>query len=179
MHFYFSMTNNITDNHHIDLSQEILYQFTNGGIVVVYNSINRISTDFQRIVSCAIFFAEQGKQVILTPKFNSPLKNEQYHEIYHSLIGTKYYGKCPDLCIDGIFYEHEGYIVNNPKANFSNMLHRGLAQSDHIIIEKCNLSERIMKKSIRDRIKAGVSIKEIWVHEGKQLSLLFKNTEGQ
>lgn len=170
---------NTTNNHQIDLSKKIMYQFTNGGKVVVYNSINRTSTDFQRIISCALFFAEQGKQVILTPKFNSPLKNKHYQEIYHSLIGTKYYGKCPDLCIDGIFYEHEGYIINNPKANFSNMLHRGLAQSDHIIIEKCNLSERIMKKSIRDRIKAGVSIKEIWVHEESQVVLLFKNTEGQ
>lgn len=94
-------------------------------------------------------------------------------------IGTKYYGKCPDLCINGIFYEHEGYIVNNPKANFSNILHSGLKQSNRIIIEKCGLSERIMKKSIRDRIKAGVPIEEIWVHEESQVVLLFKNTEGQ
>jgi len=167
------------NNHHIDLSKEIICQFPNGGKVVVYNSIDRTANDFQRIVTCALFFAKQGKQVALTPKFNSPLKSEQYREIYHSLAGTKYYGKCPDLCVDGIFYEHEGYIVNNPKANFSNMLHRGLAQSNRIIIEKCNLSERIMKKSIRDRIKTGVSIEEIWVHEGNQLVLLFKNTEGQ
>ena len=69
---------NTTNNHQIDLSKKIMYQFTNGGKVVVYNSINRTSTDFQRIISCALFFAEQGKQVILTPKFNSPLKNKHF-----------------------------------------------------------------------------------------------------
>ena len=37
------------NNHHIDLSKEIICQFPNGGKVVVYNSIDRTANDFQRI----------------------------------------------------------------------------------------------------------------------------------
>ena len=145
----------------------------------MYNAIDRDTADFHRILSCAKFFAQQGKQVVMPPKMDVPYKNPAYDQIYASLRGTPYYGKCPDLIVDGVLYEHEGYPKPNPKSNFSNMLRRGLAQSDRIIIEKCGLSERIMRKSIRDRLSSGICIKEIWMHDGEQISLLFKNTEGQ
>ena len=53
-----------------------------------------------------------------------------------TLRGTPYYGKCPDLIVDGVWYEHEAFTKPNPKSNFSNMLRRGLSQSDRIIINK-------------------------------------------
>ena len=167
------------DKHHIDLTAEVLAIFPNGGKVVVYNAIDRNTEDFQRILSCAKYFAQQGKQVVMPPKMDVPYKNPAYDQIFGTLRGTTYYGKCPDLIVDGIWYEHEGFTEPNPKSNFSNMLRRGLAQSNRIIIEKCGLSERIMRKSIRDRLASGISIKEIWIHEGEQISLFFKNTEGQ
>lgn len=54
------------------------------------------------------------------------------------------------------------------------MLHRGLSQSERIIIEKCSLSERIMRKSIRDRLASGVRIKEIWIRDEGVLTLFSK-----
>ena len=176
MHFVFHKIMNTTDNHHIDLSKEILYQFPNGGKVVVYNSIDRNANDFQRIVLCSVLFAKQGKQVVLTPKFNSPLKSDQYHEIYHSLAGTKYYGKCPDLCIDGVFYEHEGYTTAQPKRAFRNMLTNGLHQSDRLIIEDCGLSVAYMKRIIQNRIASGQHITEIWIN-GQNMPLYKKLEE--
>lgn len=165
---------NTTDNHHIDLSKEIICQFPNGGKVVVYNSIDRTANDFQRIVTCAVFFAKQGKQVALTPKFNSPLKSEQYREIYHSLAGTKYYGKCPDLYVDGVFYEHEGYAGCNPKRSFRNMCYHGLKQSNRIIIDDCGLTYGYMYRSILGRIERKENIAEVWVHSPSGLFMLFK-----
>lgn len=169
----------MAERHRTDMTTEVLVLYPNGGKVVVYNGIDRNTYDYQRILSCADFFAQQGKTAIMTPKLDVPYKNPAYDIIYGTLKNTAYYGKCPDLQVDSVWYEHEGYTTLNPKANFSNMLHRGLIQSDRIIIEKCNLSERIMRKSIRDRLRSGIQIKEIWIHEANQLNLLFLNTEGQ
>ena len=172
------MTKN-TDKHQVDLTTEVVASFPNGGRVVVYNAIDRSTGDFHRILNCAKYFARQGKQVVMPPKLNVTYKNPAYDKIFGTLRGTPYYGKCPDLIVDGVWYEHEAFTKPNPKLNFSNMLRRGLSQSDRIIIEKCGLSERIMRKSIRDRLFAGICIKEIWMHDGDHISLLFKNTEGQ
>ena len=163
----------------MDLTKEVLMSYSNGGRVVVYNAIDRNTEDFKRIFQCAIFFASQGREVIMPPKMDVPFKNPAYEKVFGSLHGTPYYGKCPDLCVDGIWYEHEGFVHPNPKANFSNMLHRGLLQSDRIIIEECGLSERIMRKSIRDRLKSYKTIQEIWIRSGEEMTLFFKNTEGR
>ena len=163
----------------MDLSTETVARYDNGGSVLVYNAIDRTTADFQRILRCADFFARQGRRVVLPPKVDVPYKNPAYDRIYGSLRGTPYYGKCPDLCVDGVWYEHEGFVHDNPKSNFSNMLHRGLSQSDRVIIEECGLSERIMRKSIRDRLKAQMAIREIWIHSKEGMVLFFKNTEGR
>ena len=167
------------DRHPIDLTTEVMATFPNGGRVVVYNAIDRTTEDFRRILSCAKHFAKQGKHVVMPPKLDVPYKTPAYDRIFGSLRGTPYYGKCPDLQVDGVWYEHEGFSRVNPKSNFSNMLHRGLSQSERIIIEKCSLSNRIMRKSIRDRLASGVLIKEIWIHDKGTVTLFFKNTEGQ
>ena len=167
------------DKHQIDLTTEVVARYPNGGKVVVYNAIDRTTGDFHRILSCAKHFAQQGKQVVMPPNLNATYKNSIYDTVFGTLRGTPYYGKCPDLIVDGVWYEHEGFTKPNPKSNFSNMLRRGLSQSDRIIIEKCGLSERIMRKSIRDRLSSGIRIREIWMHDGEAISLLFKNTEGQ
>lgn len=152
------------DRHPIDLTTEVMAAFPNGGRVVVYNAIDRTTEDFRRILSCAKHFAQQGKQVVMPPKLDVPYKNHAYDVIYGSLKGTAYYGKCPDLMVDNVWYEHEGYNSANPKTNFSNMCRRGFRQSDKIIIEKCELTDGYMLRSIQGQIKSGTIISELWVH---------------
>lgn len=53
----------------------------------------------------------------------------EYKEIYSTLAGTKYEGKCPDLNVDGEWYEHEGFVSQNPKRAFRNMLNDGLTKT--------------------------------------------------
>jgi hypothetical protein len=152
------------DRHPIDLTTEVMATFPNGGRVVVYSAINRTTEDFRRILSCAKHFAKQGKHVVMPPKLDVPYKNPAYDVIYGSLKGTAYYGKCPDLMVDSVWYEHEGHNSENPKTNFSNMCRRGFRQSDRIIIEKCELTDGYMFRSIQGQIKSGTIISELWVH---------------
>ena len=168
------MKTNNTERHQVDLTTDVVASFPNGGEVVVYNAIERTTEDFHRILSCAKHFAQQGKQVVMPPMLKVPYKNPIYDTIFGTLRGTPYYGKCPDLIVDGVWYEHEGFTKPNPKSNFSNMLRRGLSQSDRIIIEKCGLSDGYMKRNLLVRINEGQNIKEMWVKDGEDLRIVFK-----
>ncbi len=107
----------------------------------------------------------------MTPKIDSPTNCYDYERIYEPLIGTKYYGKCPDLLIDGEFYEHEGFTGKEPKRRLSNMLKHGLKQSDKLVLEQPRLTDGYMIRSIKGRNE---QISEIWIKEGYQLRLLYK-----
>ena len=94
------------------------------GIIKINRNVNRSDSDFQKLYEIAEHFAALGDEVELTPKMTRPSRFK-YECIYKDLIGTKYEGKCPDLLINGKRYEHEGYITNNPKNAFRNMLMMG------------------------------------------------------
>ena len=169
------MTKEQLDSRHpIDLSTEVLSRYPNGGTLTVYNSIDRNTGDFHRILRCAEFFARQGKTVVMTPKLDVPYKNPAYDMIYGSLRGTPYYGKCPDLLVDGLWYEHEGYSNVNPKTNFSNMMKRGLRQSNRVIMEDCGLTDGYMKRNVLVRISENQRIREVLVRKGDEIRVIFK-----
>ena len=149
------------------------------GTVTIHTLINRNDSDFNKLNEIATFFArEQGAEVILTPKMSRPPKFK-YECVYASLVGTKYEGKCPDLCINGVWYEHEGFTSDKPKRAFSNMMNHGLKQSDYLIIDRPNLTERYMIRSILGRVKSGEAIAEVWLRDSDgKMKLLYKNTDG-
>lgn len=117
------------------------------GTIEISNMVNRSDNDFTRLMQVAEFFAKDGKHVLLAPKMTRPPKFD-YDCIYGSLKDTPYYGKCPDLKIGEHWYEHEGFVTNNPKRAFSNMINDGRKQSDRIIIDRPELTERFMIRSI-------------------------------
>lgn len=153
-------------------------EYPNGGKVQVHQLVNPDDSDFKKLMSIAEFFAKQGQETKLTPKMSRPQKFV-YQNIYHSLMGTKYEGKCPDLLIDGKWYEHEGFTSSNPKNAFRNMMYDGLIQSNRLIIDRPDLTERYMRRSIVGRVNRGEDIAEVWLREqdGK-LTLLYKKTDG-
>ena len=110
------------------------------------------------------------------PKMTRPPKF-RYECVYGDLIGTKYEGKCPDLRINGLYYEHEGFITDNPKRAFSNMVRHGLKQSSRFIIDKPDLTDAYMKRIIKQRIMEGQTIVEVWLIENGKLRLLYKKSE--
>ena len=167
-----------TDRHQVDLTTEVVASFPNGGKVMVYNAIDRSTGDFHRILSCAKYFARQGKQVVMPPKLNVTYKNPAYDKIFGTLRGTPYYGKCPDLLVDNIWYEHEGFSGKSAKKSFRNMCNHGSKQSSRIIVDNCGLTDGYMLRSIASRITVGIDIQEVWVRYDNVLRLLYK-TEGQ
>lgn len=148
------------------------------GIVKISRLVNHDDSDFEKLKQVAEFFAKDGAESVLTPKMSRHSKFK-YECVYASLIGTKYEGKCPDLCIDGVWYEHEGFTSNNPKNAFRNMMRDGLLQSDRIIIDRPDLTERYMRRSIIGRAERGEDIQEVWLRESDgSLTLLYKKTDG-
>ena len=151
-------------------------EYQNGGKVLVHQLVNPNDCDYEKLMDIAKHFAKSGKEVKLTPKMSRP-QQFVYDNIYSSLKGTKYEGKCPDLLIGDKWYEHEGYRSKKPKNAFRNMLNDGLKQSDRIIIDKPDLTEAYMKRILRQRIKEGQSITEVWLKEKESVTLLYKKSE--
>ncbi len=146
------------------------------GTIEISNMVSRKDNDFERLMQVARHFASQGEEVFLSPKMTRPSRFD-YDCIYGSLKGTIYYGKCPDLKIGEHWYEHEGFVSNNPKRAFSNMVNHGMKQSARIIIDKPDLTDAYMKRIIQQRIRDGHQISEVWLREGDKLRLLYKKSE--
>lgn len=131
-----------------------------------------------KLVQIAEYFAKDGATATLTPKMSRPSKF-RYNTVYADLIGTKYEGKCPDLNIDGKWYEHEGFTSENPKRALKNMLNHGLKQSNRLIIDRPELAEWYIMHNIITRVKNGQDIQEIWLREkdGSLKRLYVKESE--
>lgn len=156
------------------LTKETVKEYKNGGKLETYAIIDKSTDDYKRIEKTAMDFAKRGEQVVITPKFDSPKNCPDYDNIYGSLKGTKYYGKCPDFKVGNVWYEHEGFTGKNPKNSFRNMCNHGLKQSDRIIIEDCGLTDGYMYRSILSRVVRGENIKEVWIRKDKKIRVLYK-----
>lgn len=133
------------------------------GTIEISHLVNRKDSDYQKLMDVARHFAKDGATVMLTPKMTRPAKFD-YDCVYSSLRGTRYEGKCPDFKIGDHWYEHEGFTSDNPKNAFRNMINDGLKQSDRIIIDRPELTERYMYHSIWRRVnKEGQQITEVWL----------------
>ena len=59
------------------------------------------------------------------------------------------------------------------------MVNHGLKQSDRIIIDRPELTERYMLCSISNRIREGITIEEVWLrNHDNTITLLYKKTDG-
>jgi len=168
------------------LMTDIVKTYPNGGVIEVYRQVDRDTSDYDRIFACCEYFAMQGKRVVITPRFTVTTVNEEYIAIYASLRGTPYWGKCPDFCVDGVWYEHEGYDKNKDltdrqkKADsFCWMMKRGLKQSGRVIVEDCGVGRFFAKRTIYNRIHIErQNISEVYIRTDKGLELLYKKGEG-
>ena len=119
-------------------------------------------------------FARMGMVAKATPKLH--FKDPEYKVIYGSLIGTKYERKCPDLLVDGKFYELESYVPPFSKRKMGNMIKNGLKQSNYIIINNTKgCSDRYIKRLLEIHRKQ-TSVKEVWLYEKGKIRLLYKST---
>lgn len=150
------------------------------GSIAIHNQVDQKANDFKPVKISCEFFAKQGSETRIYPKYHATLNNDEYKKVFAKLKGTPYWGKCPDMYVDGKFYEHEGFESNtNPKKALKNMLNRGLKQSSYLIIEDCGVTKRYAENNIRARIKEGQRISEVWIRKENTLELLYKKTEAQ
>ena len=131
---------------------KVYKQYESGGKVLIPKNIDKKASDYKSLINIATLFAKGGKTVRLMPAVH--FKSNAYKQIYGSLIGTLYDRKCPDLQIDGLFYEFESYIPPFDKNKISNMITKGAKQSSRIIINNSKgSSDRYIRDNIYKRIK--------------------------
>ena len=153
-------------------------KYEGGGSIDIHEAVDRKSSDYTRVYDTAKFFAkERNSKVEIMPILHH--NSEPYKIVYANLIGTKYERKCPDLRIDGKFYEHEGFDTVETKKRLKNMLNRGVKQSDKIIIDDPGVTESYLKRNIVTRVKNQQNITEVWVKSGQKLRLVYKNAKTQ
>ncbi|GHT54476.1 hypothetical protein AGMMS49982_19240 [Bacteroidia bacterium] len=90
-------------------------------------------------------------------------------------MGTIYERKCPDLIIDGEFYEYESYEPPFKKEKLSNMLSQGLKQSSRIIINnEQGADDYVILQNIHNRFfYEKQNIDEVWLFENGIVRLLY------
>lgn len=75
--------------------------------------------------------------------------------------------------------ENRGLLSRkNNKNRFKGEVYK-VSVLSRVIIEKPELTERYMQRTIFDRLKSGININEIWLlNKNGDISLLYKKTDG-
>jgi hypothetical protein len=132
--------------------------------------------DHKDLFAIARIFAEKGNKVQITTDVH--FKDEKYKQVFGKLDGTLYEHKCPDLIINGKFYEYERYMSPFKKEKISHMIKKGSIQSSRIIINNNKgASDRYIRRNIIKRINDKnfkYDIDEVWLYEKGKVRLLFK-----
>lgn len=149
-----------------------LKKYDNGGEIRKHSLVDPKDSDYKVVRKSADWFAKSGEKVDLLPRYDATLKNPEYAKLYADLKDTKYWGKCPDMRINGLYYENEGH---QGSGDYSKMLRRGVKQSDNIILQYTGQSDSYLKKLIKFRINEGQEINEVWIDNNGELTQFFKN----
>jgi len=160
-------------------------EYENGGKIDVYAMVDTSASDYKNVFACCDYFAQQGAHSVIYPRFVDTIGYSLYEEIFITLKGTQYWGKCPDFTINGVWYEHEGYDITKDltdrkkKADtFCKMMKRGVKQSDKIIVEDCGVSRFFAKRTIYNRVHfERQNINEAYIRTSAGLELLYKKED--
>ena len=140
--------------------------------------LDKTNSDYNDLLSIACHFARNGKNAqVLAPIH---YKDTRYHDIFGALIGTEYYRKCPDLLIDGEFYEYESYEPPFEMEKVERMVSRGAKQSRNIVIDvrESSATKKVVNNKIK-RLKSQKTfeskIESIWAFDGETVELVYKN----
>lgn len=134
--------------------------YKNGGSIHASALVDKLSNDYDKVLSCCDHFAKQGETTEILPKIHRD--DPAYKNFFSDLIGTKYEGKCPDFRVGNKYYELEGFTSEDQSNALRNMLNRGHKQTSRVIIEDEGSTNHHIKKVVRFRIKEGQKIDEVW-----------------
>ena len=125
--------------------------------------------DYFKVRKIGDSFARQGHEVQM-PNVHH-VKSDEYSMIFGSLRGTRYWGKCPDLMVDGKPYEFESYIRPWTKRKVGRMIKHGLKQAPNVIIDN---TKGCSDRYIRRLVAIKPETEELWVYEKGNIRLLYK-----
>jgi hypothetical protein len=149
--------------------------FSSGGKIEIMDGYTP-KNDHKDLFSIARYFAKKGNKVQITTDIH--FKDEKYKEVFGQLNGTPYERKCPDLIINGKFYEYESFITPFKKKKISHMITKGTKQSSQIIINNNKgASDRYIIRNIIERFQNKNfkrNIDEIWLYEKGKVRRIFK-----
>jgi hypothetical protein len=151
----------------------VIAEYSNDGYIEIMDNYQK-GNDYADLKSIARLFAMAGSKVqILAPVHHKDLR---YKRIFGALTGTRYNRKCPDLIIDGKFYEYESYIPPFKKRKISNMISAGIKQSSRIIINNNKgVKHRWIERNVFYRVAKNLqAIDEVWVYEKGNVYLVYK-----
>ena len=160
----------------------ILYKtFPSGGTVSLMTGLDKTSSDYNDLLSIACFFARKGQDVRILRQVH--YKDPLYSRVFRSLLGSPYERKCPDLLIDGIFYEYESYKRPFRSKKISHMIKRGFEQSNRIVIDNNKgASDRFIINGVYNRINDKAfkhEIMELLLYEKGRVRTLYKRKSGR
>ena len=148
--------------------------FEGGGHIYLMAGLDRYKPDFKALLTIATLFAKEGHEVKILTSYH--FKSPEYSMVFGHLVGTKYERKCPDMLVDDVFYEYEGFEKPWNRRKIKNMLAHGLIQSNRIIINNTKgAADRIIRKAIMARLRIGTEIREVWLYEKGDKRLFFRN----
>ena len=143
-------------------------RYEDAGEVWTIDGLDMSKPDTQDISHIADRFARMGCTVMIPRPVH--FKSELYALIFGDLIGTKFERKCPDLIVNGNFYEYESYVRPWTKRKLANMLSDGLKQSDRIIIDnRDGTSSRQILRAVNARLNVNAQIAEVWIYDGDSI----------
>ena len=149
--------------------------FASGGSIHLMNGLDKKAVDYKPLLTIAREFARNGSEVCITTKAH--FKSDVHEAVFGALKGTRYERKCPDLIIDGRYYEFEGYVRPWKKNKVGRMISHGTAQSDKIIIDNTSgCSHRYIITQIHNRLRDKnftATIEEVWVYEKGQTTQIY------
>ena len=149
--------------------------FSNGGVLYVHPKVDKDKADYKDMKRICLQLARMGHQVKMTPRLH--YLSDDYQRIYANLIDTRYYRKCPDFEVDGLFYEFEGFIKPWNKRKVKSMISHGLEQSSRIVIKNTKgCSDRFIRRAIMARRNLpNQNIDEVWIYEKGEIRLFYKD----
>lgn len=153
-------------------SYRLIKEYKPTGQIWIVEDLDTSKPDTNDIMHIAECFASMGCIV----KIPRPVhfKSEMYRMLFGGLIGTRYEKKCPDLCVDGKYYEYESYVRPWNKRKLSNMLSDGLRQSDRLIIDnRGGASVRQIIRAIKSRLNVNATITEVWIYDGDSVTDIY------
>ncbi len=152
---------------------ETVKSFDNGGEVAVHDLVNRKAGDYQDVLTICTHFAKGGSKTKILPQVH--FKNPLYKSLYGDLIGTPFENKCPDFKVENHFYEYESHSRPFKPNKVRKMISRGIEQSSRIVIDNSDgATDNYILKTIKNRLREGQLINEVWLFEKGMIRSLYK-----